>query len=97
MKTSLHITASFDKPELVEYIAQTLAAKPYPSPITKTQLPGEWRAIETSSVENYVSGNVDIMEDDEAGLHVPFKTCFLFTCIRGKNDPYRLDWGMSFS
>src|SRR5437870_3358944 len=97
MKKNLYITASFDKPELVENIAEKLAARRYDSGYAKARVPKKWQAIDTSSVETYVTGNIEIVFDEEPRIRMPFITCFLFSCTKGKNDPYKLDWSISFS
>ena len=97
MKKCLNITASIDKPELVEYMAESLASKLFDSGNPEIEVPNGWRAIKTSSVESYVSGNVEMQIEGEPELRIPFKTCFIFSCTKEKDDPYKLDWGMSFS
>jgi hypothetical protein len=54
--------------------------------------------LETSSTETYVSGTMAIdFEDGEEKINMPFITCFLFTCIKGKTDPYQLIWSSSLN
>ena len=97
MKKNLYITASFDKPELVEIIAEELASRRYDSGYAEASVPEKWQAIETSTVETYVTGNMQIFFDDACRIRMPFITCFLFSCTKEKNDPYKLDWSISFS
>ncbi len=97
MKKNLYITASFDKPELVENIAEELASRRYDVGYGKARVPNKWVAIETSSVETYVTGNMEIIVDEKSKIRIPFITCFLFSCTKGKNNPYKMDWSISFS
>jgi hypothetical protein len=97
MKKNINITASFDCPELVETIAEELAARRYDSGLADAIVPGKWKAIETSSVETYVTGNMEIIFDVSSNINMSFITCFLFGCTREKKDDYKLDWSVSLS
>ena len=54
------------------------------------------QAIDTSSIEAYVSGELFFPNASEP-LHVPFDTNFLFTCIKGNSEEYALTWVSSLS
>jgi hypothetical protein len=97
MKKNVNITATFDCPELVESIAEELAAMRYHSGFADAIVPGKCKAIETSSVETYVTGNMEIIFGSSRNINMPFITCFLFSCTREKNDDYKLDWAVSLS
>ena len=97
MKTNLYITASFDQPELVENIAEKLASRRYDSRYVNVNIPKQWQAIETSSVENYVSGTVEIACNTNETIKMPFITCFLFSCMKEKSEPYDMIWSVSFN
>lgn len=96
MNKSLNITATLDQPELLENLVEKLAYRRVELGYGKAVLPRGREAIETSSNDTYVSGT---MELSGANLHInmPFITRFVFTCIKGKNDPYKLCWGTSLS
>ncbi len=98
MKQPLHITAAFDQPEFLQNLVEKLAYRRYEFGFSKMQMPRGWKALETSSTEAYVSGTVAI-DTDKADEHIdmPFITCFLFTCIKGYGDPYKLIWSTSLS
>jgi hypothetical protein len=58
---------------------------------------GEWQLIDTSSIEKYVSGTVELNSGAGQQIRMPFITCFLFSCTKEKNNPYKLNWSMSLS
>lgn len=98
MKQQLHISASFDQPEFVQNLVERLAYRRNELGYCRQRIPGGLKALETSSAETYVSGTMDIdFEDGQAPIHMPFITCFFFTCIKGKTDPYQLIWSCSLS
>jgi hypothetical protein len=98
MKRHLHISASFDQPEFVQNLVERLAYRRYELGFGKEQMPRGLKAQETSSTETYVSGTMDIdFEDGQEPIHMPFITAFLFTCVKGKTDPYQLIWSSSLN
>ena len=102
MKQTLHISAAFDQPEFVQNLVERLAYRRYELGFGNEKMPPGFKALETSSTETYVSGTmaIDFPADTEAGeerINMPFITCFLFTCIKGKTDPYQLIWSSSLS
>lgn len=100
MKQLLHITASLDQPEFVQDLVEQLAYRHNDLGFGKIKLPTGWIALDTSSTETYVSGNMDISGDDATAdeqIHMPFITSFLFTCIKGGKEPYQLNWSSSLS
>ena len=103
MKNTLHITASFDQPEFLQNLVEKLAYRRYEIGYGNEKMPRGWKALETSSTETYVSGTIDLdfstgnNESVDERIHMPFITCFLFTCIKGKNEPYQLNWSTSLS
>jgi hypothetical protein len=102
MKKTLHISASIDQPEFLQNLVERLAYKRTDQGYSRAKTPGGLKALETSSNETYVSGTMSIdMSGDtqtkEDTIHMPFITCFMFTCIKGKSDPYQLIWSSSLS
>ena len=96
MKKSLHISASFDQPEFVQNLVEQLAYRRYDIGYGNQKMPAGFKALETSSTETYVIGNMAIDADNEQDhFNMPFITAFLFTCIKGKSDPYQLIWSSS--
>ena len=98
MKKTLHISASFDQPQFVQNLVEQLAYRRYDLGYSKQQMPAGLKALETSTTETYVSGTLGInIENSPEHINMPFITCFLFTCIKGKTDPYQLIWASSLS
>ncbi len=98
MKQNLHISATFDEPEFVQNLVERLAYRRYDIGYSNEKMPPGFKALETSSTETYVSGTVSIeTEGASEKINMPFITAFLFTCIKGKSDPYQLIWSASLS
>jgi hypothetical protein len=102
MKQTLHISAAFDQPAFVQNLVEQLAYRRYELGYDKEKMPPGFKALETSSTETYVSGTmaIDFPADAQTGeehINMPFITCFLFTCIKGKSDPYQLIWSSSLN
>jgi hypothetical protein len=60
------------------------------------KVPTGSQAIDTSSIEAYVSGELFLSNTSEP-INAPFDTSFLFTCIKGNSDEYALTWVSSLS
>ena len=98
MKKDVHISASFDQPEFIQNLVERLAYRRYKLGFENQQMPTGLKALETSSTETYVSGTLGIdFINEEEHINMPFITCFIFTCIKGKSDPYQLIWSSSLS
>jgi hypothetical protein len=98
MKQHLHISAAFDQPEFIQNLVERLAYRRYELGYGNEKMPRGLKALETSSTETYVSGTMAIdFNDDQAPINMPFITCFLFTCVKGKTDPYQLIWSSSLN
>jgi len=97
MKKHLHINAAFDEPEFVQNLVERLAYRRYDLGYGNEKMPKGFKALETSSTETYVSGTVEIEAENDEIIKMPFITAFLFTCIKGKTDPYQLIWSSSLS
>ncbi len=102
MKQNLHISAAFDQPEFLQNLVERLAYRRYEIGFGNEKMPPGFKALETSSTETYVSGTMVIdfpsdTETTEERINMPFITAFLFTCIKGKTDPYQLIWSCSLS
>ena len=98
MKQTLHISATFDQPEFIQNLVERLAYRRYELGFSNEKMPVGLNSLETSSTETYVSGTMAIdFEDGQLPINMPFTTCFSFTCIKGKTDPYQLIWSSSLS
>jgi len=94
MNNSLLINATLDQPGLLENLVEKLAQRHADTGYGKAVVPRNWKAIETSSTDTFVSGTVAIAGDNEV-INMPFITRFLFTCIEEKKDTYKLEWSFS--
>src|SRR5690349_8540903 len=101
MKKNLHISASFDKPDFLEDLVEKLAQRRNETGYGKARVPKGLKALETSSLEAYVSGDVTLSDpatnNDTRPINMPFISCFFFTCIKEKNKDYDMTWSMSLS
>lgn len=98
MKQQFHISAQFDQPAFVQDLVERLAYRRNEIGFSKEVMPRGLKAVETSSTETYVSGTLAInFENGEEPINMPFITSFLFTCIKGKTEPYQLIWSSSLS
>ena len=101
MKKALHISASFDKPDFLEDLVEKLAHRRNETGYIKAKVPKGFKAVETSSIEAYVSGDVTISDpasaNDTTPVKMPFISCFFFTCVKEKNKDYDMKWAMSLS
>jgi hypothetical protein len=97
MKRNIHLQTSVDKPETLEDIIEQLATRHYDMGYGNAKVPTFLQAIDTSSVESYISGNVEFDYNETQRIRVPYITGFLFSCRKGKNDPYDLVWSLSLS
>ena len=96
MKKSLYISTTFDQPDLLEDLVEKLAGRRYDMGFGSEKMPLNFEALETSSAETYVSGTILFNDNDEI-INMPFITSFLFTCIKRKEDEYKLTWASSMS
>lgn len=101
MKQNLQISAAFDKPALVQNMVERLACRRFEMGFENEILPPGFKALETSSTETYASGTLAIDfstgSTNEERINMPFISCFLFTCIKGKTEPYQLIWSSSLN
>ncbi|MEK7225454.1 MAG: hypothetical protein AAB221_07210 [Bacteroidota bacterium] len=97
MKQHLHISAFFDEPEFVQNLVERLAYRRNEIGYGNQAMPCGLKAIETSGTETYVSGTLSIDAGNSEHINMPFITSFIFTCIKGKSEPYQLIWSSSLS
>jgi len=98
MKKTLQISAAIDEPEFLQNLVEKLAYRRYDIGYGDQRVPLGQKALETSSTETYTSGTLIIEgENEHDKFNMPFITAFLFTCVKGKTDPYQLIWSSSLS
>jgi hypothetical protein len=93
---SLGITATLADQHLLKNLVEQLAQRRRDTGYSFEKVEPGWRAIETSSIEAYVSGDTNISTGNSL-TKIPFTTCFLFTCVKGKRQQYNLTWVRSLS
>ena len=92
----LAVTACIDEmmflEELVKHLADARASK------SRRRIPLEpgWEAINSSSLEIYVTGST-IISDGVGPKRIPYTTSFLFTCIKENSSGYMLSGCFSLS
>jgi hypothetical protein len=59
-------------------------------------MPSGWQGVETSSIEAFVSGCMDILEIGEH-VSLSYTTCFSFTCTKLAGGKNTLSWTSSLS
>jgi len=90
------ISATLAEHRLLRSLVEGLADRRYDSGYCLEKVQPGWKAIETSSIEAHVSG--DIYLSAETGqFNIPFVTAFLFSCTKGKWLNYNFTWVHSLS
>ena len=97
MKKNLHLIAALDRPELLENMIEKLATRHNEQGYGSAQVPKTWQAIETSSIEAFVSGIVEFDYTDDLRIRIPFITCMVFSCTKANKESYDLCWSSSFN
>jgi hypothetical protein len=96
MKKLLTIAAKVDQPQLLEHLVEKLAYRHYDIGYGNEKVPTDYQALETSTSDIYLSGTVEMNENNEQ-LNIPYITSFLFTCIKANDGVYKLAWASSLS
>ncbi len=97
MKKGLHLTTSIDQPEVMENIIEKLATRRYDGGYGKVPVPITLQALDSSSVEIHISGNIEFDYNETQRIRIPYITCFLFSCKKEKSSDYELCWSSSLS
>ena len=82
MKKDLHLIASVDKPEVLGNIIEQLATRRYDPGYGNATVPAAWQAVDTSSVETYLSGRIEFDYNETQRIRVPYIACFIFSGIK---------------
>jgi hypothetical protein len=94
--SEISITAALCEQSLLQSVVEELAYRRIDIGYSNQIVPPGLTAVETSSIEAHVSGDMNISAKGDF-LDVPFTTCFLFTCIKAKGSDYSLSWSSSLS
>ncbi len=90
------IIASLEEPFMVKELVERLADRRYDIGYSCEAVPDGWEAIETSSIEAYVSVNLDLSAANDR-INTSFTTSFIFTCAKSMEGSYDLSWFNSLS
>ena len=93
---SVTISIKLHKPGLLKNMVEKLADKRVDMGYCHEKMHLGWLAVETSSIEAFVSGNLNIANELEH-IYSSFLTNFYFTCTKDKGEPYKLLWMSSLS
>ncbi len=93
---SLAISITVDEESLLRNLVEKLAHRRYDLGYLHQAMPEGWQAMETSSIEAYVSGTMDISHKD-GNIDIAYTTCFSFTCIKIEGEENSLAWVNSLS
>ena len=94
--SSIAITATLMEARLLKNLVEKLADRRNDTGYSLQKVQPGWKAIETSSIEAYVSGDM-VFSDKTDFVIMPFDTSFLFTCIKSREAEYNLVWAVSLS
>lgn len=94
---AIEVNVTIQEERLLKNLVEQLSNRYYDNNYSLEKVPIGWNAIETSSIESYVNGDVNI--STETGIiNMPFTSSFLFTCCtKGKRNDYDLTWSSSLS
>ena len=90
------ISATLAEHRLLRSLVEDLADRRYDSGYCLEKVQPGWKAIETSSIEAYVSGDINL-STETGHFNIPFVTAFLFSCTKGKWLNYNFTWVHSLS
>jgi hypothetical protein len=97
MKKDLHLVASVDRPEMLHEIIVKLAIRPNDVGHGKARIARSWYALDTSSIEAYISGGVEFDYNETQRINIPYITGFVFSCTKEHDRSYDLKWSFSLS
>ena len=93
-RSQIDIIANVEDPCILQLLVETLAESKRGLPFRLRRVHHGWKVIESSSIEARVSGGINFSHERTA--NIPFVTCFVFTCTKGKGK-YELKWSNSLS
>ena len=94
--STITISATLHQPQLIKTLVENLAYRCNSFDYSLEKMQPGWEAIDTSTVETFVSGDNSISSEAEH-IYQPFFTSFLFTCKKEKGMDYNLAWAISLS
>ncbi len=95
-RPAIAITATMQDASALQLLVETLAQSKAKADHSLEEWQPGWRNIARSSVEVYVSGNINLSRQQE-DINVPFITSFFFTCTKEMQSHYGITWSNSLS
>lgn len=94
-RSKLQIDTKVEDASLLQLLVETLAeCNPgYNNSYKKVQR--GWKSIKTSTIQTRVHGNIKFVA--KKNKHIPYATCFVFTCTKEIKGKYDLTWSSSLS
>jgi len=93
---SLAVSITIDEIPLLKNMVEKLAHRRFDIGYADQPVPEGWKAVDPSSIEAYVSGNLDLLNKGEQ-LSLAYTTCFTFTCVKAAGGENTLTWINSLS
>jgi len=102
MENPGYITTVFSKLDLPETLLESLAKHRNQIKPSQVIIPDVLETIDHNSSETYTTGNVEVIFvsddlEDFGYINVPVITPFLFTCTKGSEEEFDVDWATSLS
>ena len=94
--SSIGIAANLVEPRMLKNLVEKLADSHHDMGYSFEKMQAGWQAIETSSIEAYVSVDTNLSTKTDS-IRMNSITSFLFTCIKAKRQDYKLTWVNSLS
>ena len=94
--SSLAVSITIDEIPLLKNMVEKLAHRRYDIGYANEPMPEGLKAVETSSIESYVSGNLDLLNKGDR-ISIAYTTCFTFTCVKSAGSNNTLRWINSLS
>jgi hypothetical protein len=95
-QSPLAISVTIDEAPLLKNLVEKLAHRRNDTGNGTGSMPVGWRSVESSTIEAYVSGCMDIQENEEY-IALAYTTCFSFTCTKVLGGDNTLSWVNSLS
>lgn len=92
----ISISTKLHKPRILKNMVEVLAEKKVDVGYCHEKVQPGWQAVDTSSAEVFVSGDLNISTEMEH-VYSTFLTNFYFTCTKDKGAQYKLLWISSLS
>jgi hypothetical protein len=95
-QSAIGVSLTVDGAPLLQDLVEKLAHRRYDIGYAEALVPEGWAALESSSIEAYVSGKLDIVAGGER-IKLAYATCFSYTCTKQLGEENTLTWANSLS